>query len=113
MAINIDITSEMNAYAYPIIFEALKDNVNNNLSIYLNNEMIRIFQKDEFIILKDSEGTIYYDCCDFSFWCEKEIDKITIICDMYGPLFQDVYNRKFWKAATIIQHNWKKHKNQK
>ena len=101
----------MNCYAYPIIFDAIKNKNDNNLSIYFyDSSMIRIFKKDEFIILKDSEGMIYSDINSFNFFNKKPIDTILITCDKYGALFSEIFNRTYWRAAVSIQRAWKKSK---
>ena len=51
----------MNCYAYPLIFDAMKSNVNNNLLIELYDSSLNIYRKDEFVILRDDSGLIYYD----------------------------------------------------
>ena len=101
----------MNCYAYPLIFDAMKSNVSNNLLIELYDSSFHIYRKDEFIILKDTNGLIYYDLNTFNFYSNKPINKITIMCDKYGPLFREIFVRQYWMAAIIIQRSWKKFKN--
>ncbi len=100
----------MNCYAYPLIFDAMKSDVGNNLLIELYDSSLNIYRKDEFIILKDDNGLIYYDLNNFNFYSNKPIIKITIMCDKYGALFREIFVKHYWKAAVSIQRSWKKHK---
>ena len=101
----------MNCYAYPIIFDAVKSNLNNYTLIFLyDGSIIRIFKKDEFIILKDSEGMIYSDISTFNFNTPKPIENVLIICDKYGPRYSEIFVRNYWKAAVAIQRAWKRSK---
>ena len=101
----------MNCLAYPIIFDAMKSNNFNNISIFLYDfSMVHIFRKDEFIILKDSDGTIYSDKSTFNFVTTKPIDKIIINCDKYGPMFTEIFDRTYWRASVAVQRAWKRYK---
>ena len=70
--------------------------------------MCRIFKNDSFIILKDEEGAIYSDDSTFNFVSTKPIDKVTIICDKYGPKFSEIFDRSYWRSAVSIQRAWRK-----
>ena len=100
----------MNCYAYPLIFDAIKSNINNNLLIELYDSSLTIYRKDEFVILRDDSGLIYYDLNNFNFYSNKPINKITILCDKYGPSFMEIFVKEYWKAAVIVQRSWKKYK---
>ena len=102
----------MNCYAYPIIFDAVKSEKCNNISIYLYDlSTIRIFKKDEFIILKDKDGIIYYNNDTFNFFINKPIRNILIISDKYGPKFSQIFDREYWRSAVAIQKAWKRYIN--
>ena len=97
----------MNCYAYPIIFETMKSKSDNHLSIELLDSFVYITKKGNDIFVKFSGISFHYTPETFNFSIDKPIIKITIIRDKYGPVFSDIFDRSYWKAATIIQRKWR------
>ena len=101
----------MNYLAYPLIHQAIRLNdINNNLLIESYDEQVRINRKDEFVIIRDSEGLVYSDVDSFKFLYKKPIYKVTITCDKYGTLFREIFIRSYWQSALIIQRAWKRYR---
>jgi hypothetical protein len=100
----------MNCYAYPIIFEAMKEKVDNFLSVELYDSIIHIYRKNGYIYIQDFEKEIIYELGNFNFYSRKPIEKITIICDKYGGKHSIIFDKQYVKAATIIQRSWKRHR---
>jgi hypothetical protein len=100
----------MNWYAYPIIFDAMKEYKNTYLSIEMYDSTVYIYQKNGHIYIKDLEKEIIHTPETFNFHTNKIIEKITIIQDKTGFLFCDIFDKRYFKAATIIQDAWKKQK---
>ena len=100
----------MNCYAYPIIFEAMKENVNNFLSVELYDSIIHIYRKDDLIYISDYEKEIIYKYPNFNFYSSKPIEQITIIHDKYGGKQSTIFHKEYFKAAAIIQRAWKRYK---
>jgi hypothetical protein len=97
----------MNCYAYPLIFETVKNNQILYLSIFLYDSIINITKKNGVICVTGDKKEIY-SSDTFNFYSNKPIDKITIVYDNYGASLKDIFNREHFKAATIIQKIWKK-----
>ena len=86
----------------------MKSNSDNFLSMeVLNSNYIYIFKKQNDIIIKYSGFFFKYTPQTFNFSIDKPILNITIIHDKYGQSFKNIFNREYWKAATIIQNKWK------
>lgn len=100
----------MNCYAYPVIFESMKEKIDNFLSIQLYDSIIHIYRKDGFIYIKDYEKEIIYEPKNFNFYSRKPIEKITIIYDKYGGKQSTIFEKEYVKAATIIQRSWKRYR---
>ena len=97
----------MNCYAYPVIFDAMKSNDEYYLSIEFYDTTIEyIYKKNGKIHLKDNQKEIAYTS-NFNYFTNKPINKITIIQDKYGFVFRDIFVKKYFKAATVIQKKWK------
>ena len=97
----------MNCYAYPVIFDSIKSENNNYLAVHLYDSILFIYKKHNKIHLKEPEKETIYDIDSFNFFTNKPINKITILCDKYGTVFNDIFVKKYYKAASVIQNEWK------
>ena len=100
----------MNCYAYPLIFEAVKSNNNNSLSVtFYDNTVVYICKKNDKIFIKDNKKIYVRSPKSFNFYNNKPIDKITIIWDKYGHQFKNIFDKNYFNASVVIQKAWKKY----
>jgi len=100
----------MNCYAYPIIFDALKNNKKLYLSICLYDSVITIIKNYDRILIKKNGKKYVYNKLNFNFYSNKPIEKITIVHDTYGNNYENVFIKKYVHAAVTIQEAWKMYK---
>ena len=96
----------MNYFAYESINQAIKKEV--YLTVYFYDSLVYIYRKNENVIVKDLEKEVFYPLNKFQFHSNKPIEKITIIQDTYGPVFSDIFNKRYLQAILTIQRFWKK-----
>ena len=100
----------MNWYAYPVVFDAVKSDKCNYVSIELYDEFVYIYKEKSFIIIKYKNTERVCTEETFNFFSNKPIEKVTLIKDKYGFLFHDIFNKKTCYAARVIQKSWSKWK---
>ena len=96
----------MNCYAYPLIFDTVKNNKILNITIQFYDSMVFISKKDGVISVTGDKKEIYLQE-NFNFFSNKFIENITVVYDNFGFSHKNIFNREHFKAATVIQKAWK------
>ena len=97
----------MNYFAEEIITNVILDNNNNYLLVKLYDSFMYVYRKEKFIVVKNTDNEVFYNNSNFNFTCSKPIETVTIIWDRYGTPYTEIFNKRFCKAATIIQQAWR------
>jgi len=86
----------------------MKKSCDNYLWIELmNSKPVYIYKKGNDLVVKYEAISFNYTPETFNFSIDKPILKITIIQDKYGSVFRTIFDKSYFKAAVIIQQQWR------
>lgn len=99
----------MNSYAYPVIFDFLKENSFAFLFVYTNGDIIHLIKQNGMVFIKESGASVVYPEDLMDIYSSTPIKRVMVLYDQYGTSYKNIFESCFVDASVKIQRAWKKY----